>query len=396
MNPVYWSLATLVAVAVSIVVLLRLGLSLGISITLVAIGLGLYTRSLGVGTLEALAEESSLVLLSSTLAIAVLAELYRLSGSVRSLGMGLSTALKNPRLGMGLVPAVVGLMPVAGGALLSAPLVEALGTPAGLSRESMAYINVWFRHLLIYSYPLSQVLIVLSQLSGYSVTTIALATLPISLLMVLVGLPALTRIGRAVVDMGADPWEGLKLSTPIAVALVALVALSPLLGNWAVPVGASAAVAILVAIRRCSKDLPKALTSTRVLDIVLAIFAVIVLREVIAGSWVSEDLRQVVASLGGAGVALAALSAVVSIATGSIITGLFLTIPILTSLGTSSMGDVLLVYTYSFLGYVASPTHLCLIYTVRYFNAELAKVYRYLIPSVATVLTISTLYYMYF
>ena len=391
----YWSLAALAIVAVAIVVLLRLGLSLGVSIALVAIGLGLYTGSLGVGVLGALAEESSLILLSSTLAIAVLAELYRLSGSVRSLGMGLSAALKDPRLGMGLVPAVVGLMPVAGGALLSAPLVEALGVSAGLSGELMAYINVWFRHLLIYSYPLSQVLIVLSQLSGYSVITIALATLPISLLMVLVGLPALARVRRAVVDLGVDPWEGLKLSTPIAVALVALVALGPLLGNWAVPIGASVAVVVLIAIRRCSKDLPKALTSTRVLDIVLAVVAVIVLREVITGSWVSEDLQQVVASLGGAGVALATLSAVVSIATGSIITGLFLTLPILTSLGASSMGDVLLVYTYSFLGYVASPTHLCLIYTVRYFNSELAKVYRYLLPSVATVLAVSTLYYSY-
>jgi len=392
---VYWSLAALAIVAVAIVVLLRLGLSLGVSIALVAIGLGLYTGSLGVGVLGALAEESSLILLSSTLAIAVLAELYRLSGSVRSLGMGLSAALKDPRLGMGLVPAVVGLMPVAGGALLSAPLVEALGVSAGLSGELMAYINVWFRHLLIYSYPLSQVLIVLSQLSGYSVTTIALATLPISLLMVLVGLPALARVRRAVVDLGVDPREGLKLSTPIAVALVTLVALGPLLGNWAVPIGASAAVAVLVAIGRCSKDLPKALTSTRVLDIVLAVVAVIVLREVIAGSWVSEDLQQVVASLGGAGVALAALSAVVSIATGSIITGLFLTLPILASLGASSMGDVLLIYTYSFLGYVASPTHLCLIYTAKYFNSELTKVYRYLLPSVATVLAVSTLYYSY-
>jgi len=392
---VYWSLAALAIVAVAIVVLLRLGLSLGVSIALVAIGLGLYTGSLGVGVLGALTEESSLILLSSTLAIAVLAELYRLSGSVRSLGMGLSAALKDPRLGMGLVPAVVGLMPVAGGALLSAPLVEALGVSAGLSGELMAYINVWFRHLLIYSYPLSQVLIVLSQLSGYSVITIALATLPISLLMVLVGLPALARVRRAVVDLGVDPREGLKLSTPIAVALVALVALGPLLGNWAVPIGASVAVVVLIAIRRCSKDLPKALTSTRVLDIVLAVVAVIVLREVITGSWVSEDLQQVVASLGGAGVALATLSAVVSIATGSIITGLFLTLPILTSLGASSMGDVLLVYTYSFLGYVASPTHLCLIYTVRYFNSELAKVYRYLLPSVATVLAVATLYYSY-
>jgi integral membrane protein (TIGR00529 family) len=392
---VYWSLVVLATVTVAVVLLLRLGLSLGLSIALVALGLGLYTGSLGVGTLGALAEEGSLVLLSSTLAIAVLAELYRLSGSVKDLGMGLSTALRDPRLGMGLVPAVIGLMPVAGGALLSAPVVEALGSPAGLSGEVMAYINVWFRHLLIYSYPMSQVLVVLSQLSGYPVVTIALNTLPISLLMVAVGLPTLARVRGAGVNLGADPREGLKLTTPIVVALAALVALGPVVGNWAVPIGASLAVAVLVAIRKCTRDLPRALTSARALDMVLAVVAVIVLREVVAGSWVSEDLRQVVASLGGAGVALAVLSALVSVATGSIITGLFLTLPILSSLGAVSMGSVLLVYTYSFLGYVASPTHLCLLYTVRYFNTELTRVYRYLIPSVAVVLAVATLYYSY-
>jgi integral membrane protein (TIGR00529 family) len=392
---VYWSLVVLATVTVAVVLLLRLGLSLGLSIALVALGLGLYTGSLGVGTLGALAGEGSLVLLSSTLAIAVLAELYRLSGSVKDLGVGLSTALRDPRLGMGLVPAVIGLMPVAGGALLSAPVVEALGSPAGLSGEVMAYINVWFRHLLIYSYPMSQVLVVLSQLSGYPVATIALNTLPISLLMVAVGLPTLARVRGAGVNLGADPREGLKLTTPIVVALATLVALGPVVGNWAVPIGASLAVAVLVAIRRCARDLPRALTSARVLDIVLAVVAVIVLREVVAGSWVSEDLRQVVASLGGAGVALAVLSALVSIATGSIITGLFLTLPILSSLGAVSMGSILLVYTYSFLGYIASPTHLCLLYTVRYFNTELTRVYRYLIPSVAVVLAVATLYYSY-
>ena len=139
----YWSLVALATVTVAVVLLLRLGLSLGLSIALAALGLGLYTRSLGVGTLGALAGEGSLILLSSTLAIAVLAELYRLSGSVEDLGVGLSAALRDPRLGVGLVPAVIGLMPVAGGALLSAPVVEAPGSPAGLPGEGMAYINGW-------------------------------------------------------------------------------------------------------------------------------------------------------------------------------------------------------------------------------------------------------------
>lgn len=55
-----------------------------------------------------------------------------------------------------LAPALFGMLPMPGGALLSAPLVEKVG--GKIKGELKAQINVWFRHLLMFIYPLAVLL----------------------------------------------------------------------------------------------------------------------------------------------------------------------------------------------------------------------------------------------
>lgn len=387
-------LISLVAIVVAIVAGLKAGLSLGLSIALTTIGLGVLMGNLYSAAVEALLSEDSWILVLSALTIATLAELYRITNAVEDLGRGLSVKLRDPRLGLATIPAVVGLMPVAGGALLSAPIVESLGAPIGLSAEALAYVNVWFRHTLIYSYPFSQLIVVLSQLTGIPMFTLMVTTLPITVLMAILGAPALLKVKNAPSNQTTSQPEDLKTLVPLGLAVALLVPLVPLVGNWAIPLGTSVAVLVLIKLRKASKLLLRAMTSERVGDIVLAVIGVVVLREVISLSGLPVELRNAVHGLSRVELALALLSTLVSIATGSVMTGLFVSLPILSSLGINDVGSVLLVYTYSFLGYIASPTHLCLIYTVKYFRAELVGTYKYLLPSVLLVLLVGTTYYL--
>ena len=57
---------------------------------------------------------------------------------------------------LGFSPALMGLLPIPGGALLSAPMLIRAGYD--ISGESYAAINVWFRHILILIYPLGALL----------------------------------------------------------------------------------------------------------------------------------------------------------------------------------------------------------------------------------------------
>lgn len=388
-------LLALVAVVVAIIGGLKIGLSLGLSITLTTIGLGLFMGNLQRALVVALLSEDAWILVLSALTIATLAELYRITNAVEELGQGLSSALRDPRLGLATIPAVVGLMPVAGGALLSAPVVESLGAPVGLSAEALAYINVWFRHVLIYSYPFSQLIVVLSQLTGIPILTLMMNTLPMTILMAAIGATTLLKAKVTPLEQARRHYrENIKALIPLGVAVALLIPLVPLVGNWAIPLGTSVAILVLVKLRKALKLLPHALISERVGDIILAVVAVIVLREVISLSSVSIELQEVVSGFIRVEIAIAMLSTLVSIATGSVMTGLFVSLPILSSLGTESIGSVLLIYTYSFLGYVASPTHLCLLYTVKYFKANLIGTYRYLLPSVLLALVVGTVYYL--
>lgn len=385
----------LLVVSATVVAGLRLGLSLGTSILLVAFGLGMYLGNIYTAITAALGSVDTWLLVFSTLSIALLAELYRATNAIDELGRGLTSSLRDPRLGLVSVPAVIGLMPVAGGALLSAPLVEALGVHMGLSGEVMAYLNVWFRHTLIYSYPFAQLLIVLSQLTGISILTLVAATLPLSIFMAIVGIPPLLKARNTQPQTPVhQPGRGLLALIPIGVGIALTVPLTTLIGNWAVPIGTSAAILILIKLSNASGSTLKAISLSRVGDMVLAVVAALILREVIALSQIPEDIMSSVNSIGSTVLTVAVLSTLVSVATGSVITGLFVTLPILPSIGAPDLGSVLLVYTYSFLGYIASPTHLCLLYTVKYFRVDLVRTYRYLIPSVLAVLVVSTLYYL--
>ena len=59
-----------------------------------------------------------------------------------------------------LIPAAIGLVPMPGGALFSAPLVGRTAQNSSNSPEWKAAVNYWFRHILEYWWPLYPVVIV--------------------------------------------------------------------------------------------------------------------------------------------------------------------------------------------------------------------------------------------
>ena len=83
------------------------------------------------------------------------------------------------------IPALFGLLPVAGGALMSAPIVEQIDSEEEPSKK--VSINVWYRHMLILIYPLSSSLIFASSLIGINLYIIVIGLLPCMIVMWLVG-----------------------------------------------------------------------------------------------------------------------------------------------------------------------------------------------------------------
>ena len=83
------------------------------------------------------------------------------------------------------IPALFGLLPVPGGALMSAPILHQIDTEEDANKK--VSINVWYRHTLILIYPLSSSVILASILTNINLYIIVIGLLPGLILMWIIG-----------------------------------------------------------------------------------------------------------------------------------------------------------------------------------------------------------------
>ncbi|MEM0241273.1 MAG: DUF401 family protein, partial [Candidatus Nezhaarchaeales archaeon] len=90
---------------------------------------------------------------------------------------------------------------------------------------------------------------------------------------------------------------------------------------------------------------------------------------------------------------LASMPFLLSFLMGSVIGSLTISTSMLAGTIEFTPKMVMLLYTSSFLGYVISPLHLCLVFTLKYFNTTLYEFYKYAIPSTMVTYLATLLFY---
>lgn len=91
------------------------------------------------------------------------------------------------RTAMGLLPALIGLLPMPGGALFSAPLVDDCDHTKDIDSLLKTRINYWFRHIWEYWWPLYPGVLLAIEITGIDIIKFILFLLPLSLISVSVG-----------------------------------------------------------------------------------------------------------------------------------------------------------------------------------------------------------------
>ncbi|MHA1791342.1 MAG: DUF401 family protein [Promethearchaeota archaeon] len=84
-----------------------------------------------------------------------------------------------------MAPALVGMLSVPGGALISAPIVNKAAGP--IAPETKTALNVWFRHVLFIIYPISSTMIISTNLAGINKYSVILALVPIAIIVTVLG-----------------------------------------------------------------------------------------------------------------------------------------------------------------------------------------------------------------
>jgi integral membrane protein (TIGR00529 family) len=314
----------------------------------------------------------------------VLSLLYRETQTLETLSNSFSGLLKKPKLVVSALPAIVGLLPVPGGALMSAPLVEAEADKLGLDKPKKTYVNVWFRHVIFPVYPMSQFLLLAAALTGASITSIIVSQIPVVAAMVAVGYFMVLRKPK----IPANAIQTTKLRDNLRDFLISflpiiVMILTVMIFNVDVAAAAFVGIALLLCITRPSwQILVKVFSNPAVYLIALAAFGAMSLRGIMVASGVTETIGQAMAAWSVNEVLLlATLPAVLALLVSSPSGGIALSTPILAGTLNFTASSASLLYISAYFGYLAAPTHLCLVLTADYFKCPLSKLYRILVPS---------------
>jgi len=395
----------LLVFAVSIalfVVLMYRRVGLGISLTLAAFLMSFLSLGIsGTGTvlLETCIDPVTLTLVFASFFIMLLSILYKETGLVNVLIMSLSGFIKNSKVTISLLPAVIGLLPVAGGALMSAPMVEAEADKLGLDESKKTYINIWFRHAILPVYPISQFLILAAVLTETSIDSLIARQALVVTVMIIIGyVIGLRKTQVAKTDNSeaeANPKANLKgLAYSFLPIIITIILAAALNVNIAIATLAGV-ITILIITKTKVTAFRKTLKNRAIWEVTLAALGALLLRNVTLASGASEILGSALANTNlNEIIVLSIVPAVLGFLLGSPSGAIALSVPILAETVAFIPKNASLLYISAYLGYLSAPTHLCLIFTAQYFRTSISKSYKYLIPSITVSIIAALITYL--
>ncbi|MHB8790272.1 MAG: DUF401 family protein [Desulfobulbaceae bacterium] len=308
-------------------------------------------------------------------------------------------------LSLVLIPAIIGLVPMPGGALFSAPLVGETLRDTKFSPPWKAAVNYWFRHVFEYWWPLYPVVIVsLSMFSLKSWQFFALQ-IPFTLVSLLAGWFFLLRrhVHALADEVRTEQGTGSRLPAvllPLALVVLCTLFLPPVMKHVAPGVspamdtllamlaGLILSLALIAWTGRQDREfrLFSHLLSGKTADVVCTLGGVMVFQAMLdASGLLPEAGRQLGRSLVPIEVVIAFLPFLAGLVTGiaigfagpafPLVLGLVAVDPHLTQ-----ASALVLAFAMGYAGMMLSPVHLCYVLTRRYFISGLFPSYVYIVP----------------
>ena len=335
--------------------------------------------------------------------ILILSHSMESAGQMKRLLDSYQGLVRNPKTNLIMFPALIGLLPMPGGAIFSAPMVKSLGHPYRLTGAQLSFVNYWFRHIWEYWWPLYPGVLLATGLAGVDLWTFVLLLFPMTLIAITAGFSVLK--GVFYINAPAEMYEVRKQIRPflqelIPVLIVIILGLglgtllTPFFKNHGLTIAKesglilSLTIAIFWVWRKNHTAAPDRWHTLRRPDIYRMFYmvsAILVFQGILKDSHaVSAVSRELIAWRFPIVPMCIILPGLVGFVGGITIAFVGTTFPILISL-IQSLGQtdtvipyMMLAMTGGFMGVLLSPLHLCLLLSNAYFQTSLMKVYRYL------------------
>jgi integral membrane protein (TIGR00529 family) len=427
------ALIKLAGVFALLIVLLRLHVHLWLAILAAALGVvvssGMWPNQWPSVITAALTRPDFILLCVMVFLIMLLSAIQDASGQSRRLVEGLKRYLDKPRLQLVIFPALVGFLPMPGGALFSCPMVEAVARDMKVSDQRKSLINYWFRHIWELAWPLYPGYALVCSLLGISMTLLWQFTFPLVFLAFAIGWLFFMRnlmrgadspgVARAQAEQRerdglawseadaaeaarADLLHVLLNALPIGVTLLgaAVFALlfdlllpdTPGQTAFALSLVCAVAVALYQGRGHMSKSLPQLALSKNTGRIMLLLVAIYIFKESIGASGIVRQMSQFGDSALLIPITFVLLPFISGLLTGVMVGYVGLCFPILLAiLDHSTLGEyrlplILLAMSAGNCGQLVSPLHICLVVTCEYFNTRLPALWRRLLAPVGLLL----------
>jgi integral membrane protein (TIGR00529 family) len=333
-----------------------------------------------------------ILVLSSSLEMG--GQMERLLGNFRGL-------VSNPRLNLAIFPALIGLLPMPGGAVFSAPMVKELGGKSRLRPDQLSFINYWYRHIWEYWWPLYPGILLSVTLAEINLWEIIMFMWPLTLAAVIFGSLSIKgddlKHAREEVKKGHSAAPFMRELAPILMVILiglgAGIFLSRLFPDLDIAKETGLIIALVITIgyvwhqNGMKKDtIRRVVVDPHLVKMFYMVIAILIFKGMLEDSHAVEAISSEFMELS---VPLILIAVLVPLIVGGI-TGITIAfvgstfpiiIPLVYSMGEGSfiVAYVILALISGFVGVLLSPLHLCLLLTNQYFDATFGRVYRHLV-----------------
>jgi len=324
------------------------------------------------------------------------------NGAMQRAISALSQVIRDARFTVAVIPAVIGLLPVVGGAMLSAPLVAEASDELRLSAERRTFLNFWFRHVWEYTLPTFPAVFLTASIAGIRVAELATVGIPLTLIAIAAGAVfgfkgVAGSMPGGLAGSGPKPWKqmGKFILNLLPFFLVILLTVG-LDVHLLYPMAAVTTGVILfsrIPVGRLARLAREHLS----VELAFLIWGIMLFKEILLSTGAMGNMARELAGMGIPTVALVVvLPALIAFITGYTTAFVGLSFPVLVPFlpaDGSNVFYVMLALASGICAHLLSPMHACLSMTMQYYRAEMNRTYRLLlIPTLLLFLTGSSVF----
>ncbi len=385
-----------------IVIALKKNVSVGISLffagLLMALLFDVPFTDLTQGYLDLVKSQTFIMLTLVVIFITYLGSLLKELGFLERLSVAVQGLPGGSKTAVAALPPLIGMMPMPGGSLMSAPLVDNVLKNKNHSPEFKLVVNYWFRHLAEFFWPLYAGVILSEAITGLPMLQVSMMQFPLSIGMATIGYFIYIRKIQNNSQKNGSLFVSLyRVLTPLWSILLSIFLYGVLKVDLSLSVLISS-ILLMVITRPSTEIIKKSLKRAFAPNLIFLVCGVLSFQMVIELAHAVDFIPELATTYNFPKEFVVFLVPfTIGILTGMVSAYVGLGYTILAGFlyqNGLNPGLMMIAYLSGFVGVMLSPSHLCLILTNEYFGSDLMKVYKRLIPLVLLLMTAGIILYL--